>query len=139
MAASLGIGELCRLGDDGGQDGLKIDRRIHRLADFAERAQLADRLGEFARACLHFVEQPNILDCDYRLIGEGLHKSDLLVRERFELQSVEGDSSNQAIAFQHWDRERRPDGPLVSYGIGIFRIGLDVRDVHRSPLERSSC
>src|SRR6202011_2338373 len=55
--AGLGIGELCRLGDDGSQDRLKIERRVHRLADLAERPQLTYGLTEFARARLHFVKQ----------------------------------------------------------------------------------
>jgi len=29
--------------------------------------------------------------------------------------------------------------PLISHGIGIFGIGLDVRDVYRSSLEGSAC
>src|ERR1700730_567957 len=54
----LGVGELCSLGDDGCQDGLKIQRRVHRLADLPERAQFADRLAEFARARPHLVAEP---------------------------------------------------------------------------------
>ena len=74
-----------------------------------------------------------------RLVGESLHECDLLVSERLEFQSVDGDGSNQVIPFQHRDGERRPDRLLISHSIGILGIGLDVRDVYRSPLEGSAC
>jgi hypothetical protein len=37
---------------------------------------------KFARARLHLVEQPHILDRDHCLVGEGLKQRDLLVSER---------------------------------------------------------
>src|ERR1700730_12457009 len=77
----LGIGELCRLGDDGSQDGLKIERRVHRLADLAERTQLANRLAEFARARLHLIAQSCVLDRDHSLVGKGRRQLDLLFAE----------------------------------------------------------
>ena len=73
--ASLGAGELHRLGDDGGEDGLEIKRRVHRLRHFTERAQFPNRLGELARACLHFVKQSHVLNRNHRLVGEGLSES----------------------------------------------------------------
>ena len=48
--AGLGAGELHRLGDDGGEHGFEIERRIDRLADLAERAQLVDRSAELVGA-----------------------------------------------------------------------------------------
>ncbi len=47
--AGLGGRELCRIGDDGGQDSFEIDGRIHRLGDVAERTQLLDRARQLAR------------------------------------------------------------------------------------------
>ena len=44
--AGFGTGELCRLGDDGGQDGLEIDRRVYCLGDFAKSPQLLDQLAQ---------------------------------------------------------------------------------------------
>ena len=50
--AGLGAGELRRLGDDGVEHGLQIERRVDRLRNLAERAQLLDRPRELAvRAC----------------------------------------------------------------------------------------
>ena len=46
---------------------------------------LLQRLGELARARLHLVEQPHVLDGDHRLVGEVRHELDLLVGERADL------------------------------------------------------
>ena len=45
------------------------------------RRLLLQRLGQFARAGLHLVEQPHVLDRDHRLVCEGRDKLDLLVGE----------------------------------------------------------
>jgi hypothetical protein len=37
---------------------------------------------EFARAHLHFIKQPHVLDCNYRLVGEGDQKLDLSLKGR---------------------------------------------------------
>jgi predicted ATPase len=37
-----GVPELRRLGDDGGQHRLQVDRRVDRLGDIAKRAKLLD-------------------------------------------------------------------------------------------------
>ena len=42
---------------------------------------LLERLGEIAVALLELLEQPDVLDGDDRLVGEGLKECDLLVRE----------------------------------------------------------
>ena len=63
----------------------------HRL-EFAGRARddlqhlggrrlLLQRLGQLARARLHLVEQPHVLDRDHRLVGERGDEFDLLVGE----------------------------------------------------------
>ena len=49
------------------------------LKHLGGRRLLLQRLGEFARARLHLVEQPHVLDRDHRLVGEGLDQFDLLV------------------------------------------------------------
>ena len=42
------------------------------LQHFRGRGLLLQRFGKFARALLFGFEQPHILDCNQRLIGEGL-------------------------------------------------------------------
>ena len=66
--AGLGAGELHRLGDDGREHGLEIERRVHRLRHFAERAQLPDRAAKFIGALAQLVQQSRILDRDDRLV-----------------------------------------------------------------------
>src|SRR5262249_26020446 len=92
-----------------------------------------------APVSLHLVEQSHVLDRDHRLVGKCLHKRDLIVGERFDLQSVNTDDTQQAVAFEHRDRERRPDWVDMARPIRIFGISLSVRDVYRSPLKGSAC
>ena len=56
--AGLGPRELGRLCDDGGQHGLQVDRRVDRLGDVAERAQLLDRLRQLGRPLLDLLLEP---------------------------------------------------------------------------------
>ena len=79
--AGLGAGELHRLGDDGGEHGLAVERRIHRLRDFAERAQFADRAAKLVGALAQLREQSRVFDGDDRLRGEIRQQLDLLVGE----------------------------------------------------------
>src|SRR5262245_4083673 len=48
------------------------------MGDLAQRLQLFNRACEFARARLHFVEQPRVLDRDDGLVGERFGQLDLL-------------------------------------------------------------
>ena len=57
-------------------------RRRDDLQHLRGRGLLLQRLGQLARARLHLVEQPHVLDSDHRLVGEGLDQLDLLVGER---------------------------------------------------------
>ena len=60
---------------------LEVERRAHRLTDFAQRLELADRLRELGGARLQFHEQSDVLDRDHRLIGERLQQCDLVFRK----------------------------------------------------------
>ena len=74
---------LRRALDDG------VEHRLHvrgRAADDAEHlgrcGLMLQRLAQFRVTLLEFFEQPDVLDGDDRLVGEGLEKCDLLVSER---------------------------------------------------------
>src|SRR6476620_3645923 len=43
------------------------------------RNLLFQRLGEITGARLHLVEQPHVLDCNHRLVGERVDQIDLLL------------------------------------------------------------
>ena len=78
------------------------------MADLAERMQLADRLAEFASACLHFVEQPRVLDCDHRLVGERGDQVDLLFGEGARLGPEQGQYPQELLTPEHRHCEHRP-------------------------------
>src|SRR6516164_6916442 len=60
-------------------DGVK--RRTQLVAHVGEELRLVlARLGELAALRLDFVEQPHVLDRDYRLVGEGRQQLNLTVR-----------------------------------------------------------
>ncbi len=63
--------ELDRPGDNGGEDRLQIEGRIDGLADLPESFQLLHRPGQLTGPRLQFLEQPDVLDGDDGLIGEG--------------------------------------------------------------------
>jgi hypothetical protein len=81
------------------------DHHLGQAYDGVEwRAQLVAHAGEELRLILarqfqlavlvlDFVEQPHVLDCDHRQVGECLHECDLFVSERLEFQPVEADAS----------------------------------------------
>src|SRR6516225_10208921 len=116
-----------------------VERRAQLVAHAGKELGLAlARLRQLAALVLDFVKQPHIFYRNRRLVGESLDQRDLLVGERLEFQSVDGDGSNQVVPFQHRDGERRPNRPLISHSIGILGIDLDVRDVYRPPLEGSA-
>ena len=84
--------------DDGVEHRLHVRRRA---ADDAEhlggRRLMLQGLAQFCVALLQFLEQPDILDGDDRLVGEGLEQCDLLVSKRTDLRSTNKD---------HPDRQR---------------------------------
>ena len=101
--AGLGAGELHRLGDNGGKHSLEIERRVHRLRHFAERAKFLDRAAKFIGTLAQFVEQSRVLDRNNRLLREVLNKLDLLVGERAHLLAVNRDRADQRILLEHRD------------------------------------
>ena len=64
------------------EHGLEVEGGADRLADLAERLELADRARQVLGARLQGLEQPDVLDGDHRLIGERLEELDLLVGEQ---------------------------------------------------------
>src|SRR5262249_44002849 len=88
--SGVGIGKLNRLGNDGGEHRLQLERGIDRLRDLAQRPQLFDRLPELLGARAQFGEQTHILDGDDGLAGETLHQLDLLFGERANFLAIHG-------------------------------------------------
>ena len=93
-----GLGVLiCRLGilaqhladaDDG------VERRAQLMAHVGEKLRLMRAcLSELAALVLDFVEQPHVLDCDQRLVGEGLQQCDLTFSECSNLMPIDTNCS----------------------------------------------
>jgi hypothetical protein len=53
-------------------------------------AQILQRGGQLARARLHAVKQPHVLDCDCRLVSKGCNQLDLLIREWPHVRTGQG-------------------------------------------------
>ena len=104
--ARLGAGNLHRRGDDRDEHGPQIERRVDRLGDLAERAQLLDRARKLRRAGAQFAEQPRVLDGDDGLVGEILHQRDLLVGKRPDFLPVDDDAADQYIVLEHRHAKR---------------------------------
>ena len=94
---------------------------------------------QLARARLHLVEQPHVLDRDHGLVGEGLHQLDLLVGERPHLGATHRKHANGLFFPKQWDRE---DGAVAYASCGAFRklvassrevVHMDSFAVHGGP------
>ena len=64
------------------------------LQHLGGRGLLVQCLGQLARTLLLRIEQAHVLDCDHRLIGEGLQQSDLGVGKWSDVHTRNGDCSN---------------------------------------------
>src|SRR5262249_40988351 len=86
------LAQRARAGRDGVEDWLDIRRRAtDHPQDLTGRRLLLQRLGQLAVPRLQLLEQPDVLDGDDRLGGEGLEERDLLVGERSPLEAPDGD------------------------------------------------
>ena len=67
------------------------------------RGLLLQRFRDFAIARLDLVEQPDILDGDHSLVGEGLDQLDLLCRERLHLRARQDKHAEGLTLAQQWN------------------------------------
>ena len=79
----------CRALDDGVKHRLHVRGRAADDAEHLGRCRLMlQGLAQFRVAFLDLFEQSHVLDGDYRLVGEGFEKSDLLFRERSNFRAT---------------------------------------------------
>ncbi len=117
---------------DGVEDRLSIaERRGRRL--------LLQRFGQFARARLHRVEQPHVLDGDHRLVGKGLDQFDLLLRERphgsaMHGEQADGESFSQQRHHEDCAKASQPRGFMH----GVFGVGKNIGNLNRLSLQHNA-
>jgi hypothetical protein len=95
------------------EDGLDVRGRGGDDAqDLARRGLLLERLGEVVVLGLELLEEPDVLDGDDRLVGEGLEQRDLASREwprpSLGTSSPDGDSTDRRPALQHRHGKEAP-------------------------------
>src|SRR5262245_35841176 len=111
--------------------------------DGVERgAQLVAHIGEelrFVLTChfklsalvLDFIEQPHVLDRDRGLVGKRGDQLDLLVGERSNIPTIDGDHANQLIVLKHRHSYHALDptdlGSLLKFE---FWVGEYIRDLN---------
>ena len=92
---AVGAAQLDRVGNDSRQHGFEVESRADRLTDFAERFELAHRARQFVGSLIQFLEQPDVLDGDHGLVGEGLKEFDLRRSERAHFGAPCGHATNE--------------------------------------------
>src|SRR5262249_33950249 len=125
-------------------DGIKhrlavVERVAYDSEHFRGRGLLLQRLAQLARALLFSLKKSHILYCNDRLVGEGLGKLDLLLRERSHGRSGQKNYPDRDPLAQ----ERDPQGGAIASGyrhlmIGVFRIGKYVGDLNGFSLQEYS-
>ena len=73
---------------------------------------------KLARARLHLVEQPHVLDRDHRLVGEGRDQLDLLVGERPHLGARQHDHADRNALAQE---RHAKDGAVAAKSLSFLR------------------
>ena len=131
------LAQLARLLCDRAQHLSQVQGRADGAADLAHDAHFLQ--GEFERAGpgLELLEQADILDGDDGLVGEGVEKGDLLVREEASLGPANQDHSDRNAFPQQWCTEcgpvAEPFGQFHTFGeVGRFRqvLNMDCLSVH---------
>src|SRR6516164_11187161 len=96
----------------------------------ADRGLIVERFLQLASARRDLVEQPHVLDCDYRLVSESGCQLDLLVAERSYLRARQRQRANRNALAQQRNTERCPVvANLLNIKSGVSRIGEHISDL----------
>ena len=99
----------------------------------------SSRLAQFARALLLGLEQPGILDRNYRLVGKCRRKLDLLVCEGVHFMPMEcKDADRRSVAQQGHAKIGPETECLLIADRGVFGVGEHVRDMTSFALQNGS-
>src|SRR4029453_2403730 len=100
--------------NSGGALDNRVKHRLHvrgRAADDAEhfgcRRLMLQGLPQFRVACFEFLEQPDVLNRDHRLVRKGGNQFNLPICERPNFAASNQNYAYQATLPQHWNSESR--------------------------------
>jgi hypothetical protein len=97
------------------------------------------RFGEIARACLHLIEQPHVLDRYHRLVGKGGHQLDFLGAERPHGGAGQDEHADRRSFAQQRNPQRGTEtAKPLALEEAVFRIGQDVGNVRNGAFEQDS-
>ena len=85
------------------------------------------------------VEKPHVLDCNDRLICKGHHQFDLLFGERPYRLALQAENADGHSFPEHRNSKKGTEAPdLLAFGIGVFLVGQNVRNVRDGALDEGS-
>ncbi len=115
-----------------------VERRAQLVAHAREELRLVlARQLQLPVLFLDFVEQPHVLDCDHRLIGEGCDELNLLVGERRDLCFPQGNCAERRALTQQWYSQHGPEAlQFQRFRKIIFWVRLGVCDLDRTELQQ---
>src|SRR5215475_4822355 len=98
---------------------------------------LLKRFGKIPCSRLHLFKQPNVLDCDHCLVGEGFNKLDLLLVERLWRTTHYQNYSNRRSFSQKWHPQRSAKADyFLNLQISVFWVCQHVRNVDGFALQQ---
>src|SRR5262245_43234115 len=98
-------------------------------------------MGQLPRPPLHFLEQPRVLDGDYRLVGKGLEQIDLSVGEGTNLHASNKKCADGRTCADQRDGQYRaePKAPGMVANLWILSsFGLQVGGMNDLAIESST-
>src|SRR5262252_4708574 len=98
-------------------------------------------MGKLARARLHLVEQPHVLDRDQRLACESCQQCNLLVREWPHLGATNHENANGLVLPQQGSGENGPEVEAARVRAAIGELvggGLEVVHMDRFPIDEGA-
>src|SRR5262249_134972 len=82
--------------------------------------------------------QPNVLDGDHRLVGEGCHKFNLLIGKRLNLAPTNRNHSDENLFPEHRDRKYcSVSSESLPVDVLVLGVRQDVGTVNSSPFNRA--
>src|SRR5215831_2683650 len=124
------------------QDGINywlqlVGRARNDVEHVTDRSLIVERFLDLARARLHLVEQPHVLNGDDRLVGEGGDEVNLLVGERAHVEADQNERADRDALAQHGNSKH---GAIPHPGRveSVVRIGIHIGDVNSTTFEQGA-